>query len=141
VAVTNKNGGVSQWVSLGKEVAGYTIKSYEAQTDTLVVTKGAETFRLRLKDSKLKPGATELPAATKRAILNNLRQLAAASDQFFLEHGTNRVTYDQLVGPEPQKYIKRMVPVQGEDYTRMEFVQGKPLSVTTADGFAVSYAP
>jgi hypothetical protein len=141
VSLTNKTSGVSQWVSVGKDFAGYTVKAYDPKTDTLEVVKGGETFRLTMKEGKVKPGASELPAETRRAILNNLRQLAAAADQFYLENGVGRTTYDQLVGPEPKKFVKRIVTIQGEDYTRIEFVQGKPMSVTTVDGFTVSYAP
>jgi type IV pilus assembly protein PilA len=39
-------------------------------------------------------------SAQEKALLNNLRQLAAAADQYYLETGTSRATYDQLVGPD-----------------------------------------
>lgn len=65
-------------------------------------------------------------------INNNLRQLAAAAEQFYLENGVETTTYDQLVGPD--KYIREMKSVAGEDYRSIRFKLGDPLVVRTADG-------
>ena len=70
-------------------------------------------------------------------IKNNLRQLAAGADIYYLENGVNTVTYDKLVGPEKEKYVKSITPVAGEDYTKLQFKEGQPLRVTTADGRTV----
>ena len=67
-----------------------------------------------------------------KAVMNNLRQLSAAADQYYLEHGTDSVDYDQLVGPD--KYIRHLEPVAGEDYRALSFHQGSPLAVRLADG-------
>ncbi len=64
-------------------------------------------------------------ASQEKAVLNNLRQLSAASDQYFLEHGVSTATYDDLVGPD--KYIKRLIPVAGENYRSLTFQEGVPL--------------
>jgi len=66
-------------------------------------------------------------ASQEKAVMNNLRQLAAAADQYYLENGVNTANYDQLVGPD--KYVRRINPVAGEDYRSLVFKQGTPLSV------------
>lgn len=76
----------------------------------------------------------------EKAIINNLRQLDAAGQQFMLEYGTNRATYADMVGPD--KYISHLVPVAGEDYSAIVVTRGDtPLSVITMDGRTVSYPP
>ncbi len=75
----------------------------------------------------------------QKAVLNNLRQLSAARDQHFLETGKTTCTYDDLVGSGPDKYIRELKPVAGEDYTSLVFTEGKPIEVTLSDGRTVSY--
>src|SRR5690349_22069853 len=63
-----------------------------------------------------------------KAILCNLRQLAAAADQYFLENNKTVVSYEELVGPD--KYVKAIRPVRGEDYRPLfPFKQGETLTV------------
>jgi type II secretory pathway pseudopilin PulG len=76
-------------------------------------------------------------SSQQKAILNNLRQLSAAADQYYLEHGVDTVRYDGLVGPD--KYVRHITPVAGEDYESLVFKQGLPLKVRTADGRVVQY--
>jgi len=71
------------------------------------------------------------------AITNNLRMLAAAADQHYLEKRVNTATYDDLVGPD--KYVKAVVSVAGEDYRQIVFAQGRRLTVHLPDGRAFSY--
>jgi type IV pilus assembly protein PilA len=78
-------------------------------------------------------------AAQERAVMNNLRQLAAAAEQHYLETGTKSATYDQLVGP--QKYIKVLHPVAGENYRALRFQQGQPIRVRLQNGKMVEYRP
>jgi hypothetical protein len=78
-------------------------------------------------------------ASQEKAVLNNLRQLAAAADQHYLETGTRTATYDQLVGPT--RYIKTLQPVVGENYRALRFRQGETLRVQLPDGRMVEYAP
>jgi type IV pilus assembly protein PilA len=78
-------------------------------------------------------------ASQDKAVLNNLRQIAAASDQYYLEHGVDNVELDQLVGPD--KYIKVLNPVTGEDYSELVLKQGEPLVVHLPDGREVRYEP
>lgn len=75
----------------------------------------------------------------QKAVLNNLRQLSAARDQYFLETGKTTCTYADLVGPGPDKYIRELKPVAGEDYKSLVFAMNKPLEVTLSDGRTVSY--
>lgn len=134
--------GDPQWIAVGKQFAGYTVASYEPREETAVLTKDGQQFRLKLRQSKVASGgapATELPPQVQRSILNNLRQLSAAADQYFLENGKSTATYDDLVGTT--KYIKVMNIQAGENYRAVELVQGKTMRVTTSSGHSVSYAP
>ena len=53
-------------------------------------------------------------SSQEKAIVNNLRQLSAAAQQYFLEFGVTQVDYDDLVGDG--KYIKTIQKVAGETY-------------------------
>ncbi len=53
-------------------------------------------------------------SSQEKAIVNNLRQLSSAAQQYFLEYGVTTVTYGELVGSD--KYIKTIAEVAGEDY-------------------------
>jgi hypothetical protein len=139
VSLADSSGGQKRWIRLGQEFGGYVVSAYEAGTETVVLTKGGQQFRVRLKTAKVKAGSVEPTEEKKRAILNNLRQLAAAADQFYLENGKMQATFDELVGAT--KYVKQINPVEGEDYRAIVFAQGKPLTVTTTGGFSMSYNP
>ncbi len=70
----------------------------------------------------------------KRAIMNNLRMLAAGRDAFLKFNGRLPASLDELVGPN--KMVREMKPVAGEDYSTVRL--GDPvLSVATADGTPV----
>lgn len=66
-------------------------------------------------------------ASQEKAVRNNLRQLAAAADQYYLENGVTMASYNDLVGPG--KYLKAIKPVAGENYQSIVFKQGTPLRV------------
>jgi type IV pilus assembly protein PilA len=53
-------------------------------------------------------------ASQEKTILNNLRQLSSAADQFFLERGLTTVNSVALVGTG--SYINSIVKVRGESY-------------------------
>jgi type IV pilus assembly protein PilA len=78
-------------------------------------------------------------ASQEKAVLNNLRMLGAAADQYYLEHGVDTATYDDLVGTD--KLIKQLVPVAGEDYRQLACKQGQPLRVRLSSGRVVEYRP
>lgn len=51
-----------------------------------------------------------------KAVLNNLRQLGSAADQYFLENGVSSVASSVLVGTAASNYIKSIQTVAGETY-------------------------
>ncbi len=135
----DKANGGTKWISAGQEYAGYTARSLDEKTGVLVVTKDKLDYRLPLIVAPIKQVASEPPPELKRKVMNNLRQLAAAADQFYLENGVDKATYDELVGPT--KYVKDIKPADGEEYRGLRFVQGRKIEVTTQQGFVFSYQP
>lgn len=76
-------------------------------------------------------------SSREKAIINNLRQLDAAAEQFMLENGVAQATYADLV--VPNLYVKMVPSVAGEDYTRLVIrAHDREISVTTADGRTVT---
>ncbi len=67
-----------------------------------------------------------------KTIQNNLRQLGAAAEQYYLETGNTSATYDDLVGPD--RFIRALKPVAGENYRSILFKQGYPLRLRLSDG-------
>lgn len=139
VSLVDKSSGQTRWVKIGQAFDGFVVSAYDAGTETVILSKEGQQFRLRLKTAKVKAGGVQPAPEIQKAILNNLRQLAAAADQFYLENGKMQATFDQLVGPT--NYVKQINPVEGEDYRAIVFAQGKPLTVTTSGGFSMSYNP
>ena len=80
-------------------------------------------------------------ASQDKAILNNLRQLDSAAQQYYMERGVDKATYDDLVGKEKDKYIRSINPVAGEDYRSLEFRAGQPLRIQTRDGRWIQWPP
>ena len=52
-----------------------------------------------------------------KAITNNLRQLSAGSNQYFLERGFSSVASSDLMGTNSSQYVKTFQTVAGEAYT------------------------
>ena len=52
----------------------------------------------------------------EKAIVNNLRQLAGAAQQHFLEAGVTQAGYDDLVGIGTDKYLSAIEQVADEVY-------------------------
>jgi type IV pilus assembly protein PilA len=74
-----------------------------------------------------------------KAVLNNARQLSAASDQYFLENGVSSVVLSNLVGP--LAYVKAINTVANETYPA-NYTQGITITVTGIAGVrTVTYAP
>jgi hypothetical protein len=141
VMLIQKSTGAGRWVKIGQSFAGYTAKSYDDKTGQLTLIHGEVTRILTLKKSTVAAAsATPATPEQQKALTNNLRQLAAAADQYFLEQGVNTVTVGQLIGTEPTKYIKELKPAAGETYPgNMVIEQGKPIKIKTAGGFEMSY--
>jgi len=68
-----------------------------------------------------------------KAVLNNLRQLGAAADQYFLENGVSTVSSTSLVGTNSSNYIKNIQTVAGETYPTT-ITQGEALYATQVAG-------
>jgi type IV pilus assembly protein PilA len=62
----------------------------------------------------------------EKAITNNLRQIASAAQQYFLETGEESITYQQLVDRD---YFTAFEDVRGEDYATVT-VQDDDESIT-----------
>lgn len=76
------------------------------------------------------------PEKQVRYIKNQLRQLSAAADQFFLESSKKSATFNDLVGPG--KYVRWIHVIAGEDYTHLVFKEGGAEQVQTTDGRIIS---
>ena len=77
-------------------------------------------------------------ASQDKAILNNARQLAAASEQYYLEYGNSAVGFTDLVGGT--SYIRMIRPVAGETYPTI-YYKNKPIIVLKKDGQTIRYDP
>ena len=74
-----------------------------------------------------------------KAVLNNARQLSAASDQYYLENGVSSVVISQLIGPTT--YIKALNSVANETYPA-GFTQGSTITIQSVAGSrTITYAP
>ena len=78
-------------------------------------------------------------SSADKAVLCNLRQLAAAADQYFLENRTKTVLrYEDLVGAD--KYVKAVNAVRGESYRHnFPLHEGATLTVEVGHGRTISY--
>jgi type IV pilus assembly protein PilA len=66
-----------------------------------------------------------------KAVLNNMRQLGAAADQYFMENGTSTVQLTSLVGSSA--YVKALNTVASEAYP-LNFTQGNAIIVSGIAG-------
>ncbi len=74
-----------------------------------------------------------------KAVLNNARQLSAASDQYFLENGVSTVARDNLVGSN--NYVKSLNLVANETYPA-GYTQGEAITILGVAGVrTITYAP
>ena len=146
LALTDTEKNVTTWVQPGDEFKGFVVARFDPQGEAVFLRKGAQETRLGLVSPKTldatssPPPAvgTATPAANQAiAIQSNLRQLAAAARQYQARHNVTTVGYNDLVGPD--KLIRELKPVAGEDYSTLNFgpnVTG--VNVTTQDGMTIS---
>ncbi len=74
-----------------------------------------------------------------KAVLNNARQLSAASDQYYLENGVSTVTLSDLIGPTT--YVKALNSVANESYPT-GFSQGTTITIGSVAGTrTITYSP
>ncbi|MBC8009597.1 MAG: hypothetical protein H7067_05835 [Burkholderiales bacterium] len=133
-----------EWVKVGGRFAGCEVRAYDAGRQMLKLARGEETWEVALQAGVIaKAGLSEEErAGIEKQVLNNLRQLTAAADQYFLEHGVSTVKIDQLVGTGPSHYIKALKPADGEDYAVLDLTQtGAPQEwfFRTSRGVEVRY--
>ncbi len=70
-------------------------------------------------------------ASQDKSVLNNIRQLSGAADQYFLEFGTSTVAITSLVGSSA--YINALNTVANETYPDT-FTQAVPITVSNIAG-------
>ncbi len=68
-----------------------------------------------------------------KAVTNNLRQLSAAADQYYLESGNTTVNSSDLVGTNTTQYVKVIKTVANETYTSA-LTQGNALTASGVSG-------
>ena len=74
-----------------------------------------------------------------KTVMNNVRQLSSAADQYFLENGVTICALSNLVGSD--KYVKAINTVAGETYPA-NYTQGITITVTGIAGArTITYAP
>lgn len=140
VMLVQKSTGAGRWVAVGQSFAGYQVAAYDARTGQLTLTKDNQTRILTLSKATVQAApASPVTPEQQKSLLNNLRQIAAAADQYFLEQGVSKVELSRLVGTTPDKYIKELKPVAGESYAGLVIEQGKPIRIKTAGGFEMEY--
>jgi type IV pilus assembly protein PilA len=66
-----------------------------------------------------------------KAVTNNMRQLGAAADQYFLEQGVSSAQLTSLIGSSA--YVKNLSTVANEAYP-LNFTQGNPIIVSGVAG-------
>jgi len=142
VMLMQKSTGTGRWVGIGQTFAGYTVTAYDNATGRLTLTKAGATDVIVLKKATVQAAqATPASPEQQKAITQNLRQLSAAAEQYFLENGVDKVDAGKLVGSGSTAYIKELKPVAGESYSGFIIEQGKPIRVKTSSGFEMEYKP
>lgn len=111
------------------------------KSDLVIANPGVAVVGTGLMAAMAIPAFQKVRAnSQEKAVLNNLRQLAAARDQFFLETGKTSCAYADLVGAGPDKYIRELKSVAGEDYTTLSFRADEPVRVKLRSGKVVEYS-
>lgn len=70
--------------------------------------------------------------SVEQGINKNLRNIASAAGQYYLENGVVEVTFEDL--EEDNYFKKELQPVNGEDYNTLKLKQGEPIKVVDKDG-------
>jgi LysM repeat protein len=143
IALTDTETKITTWVEPGSEFKGFNVARYDSKEEAVFLKKGGREIRLGLIAAKTPetPLAARDNAASMQAaatsIRSNLRQLVSAARQYQIERGVNTVSYADLVGPD--KLIKELKPVAGENYSTLTFGPNvMAVSVTTANGVTIS---
>jgi hypothetical protein len=152
IALTDKAQKSTTWVEPGQKFQDFTVARYDEKEEAVYLKRGGRETRLVLaapKTTEARPTSEIAPAVTPAApaaqaaaiattIRSNLRQLATAARQVQAERGVDNVAYTDLVGPD--KLIKDLKPVAGENYSTINFGPNvTAVSVTTSGGAIVTY--
>jgi hypothetical protein len=145
IALTDTTKKATSWVEIGDSFGGYTVARYDPKEEAVFLKQGVQETRLGLVRARTTeartPAADSSPGmlspTTVNAIRSNLRLLAAAARQFQLERGVTSAGFGDLVGPD--KRIKEMKPIAGENYSTLNFGPNvTAVSVTTSGGAIIS---
>ena len=74
-----------------------------------------------------------------KAVTNNLRQVAAAAQQFMLDTGSATVALTDIVGTGTDKYISSISGVADETYTGIVVTTLSTSITTTVNGRVITY--
>ncbi|MDP4610323.1 MAG: hypothetical protein NWT02_03975 [Opitutales bacterium] len=120
---------------ISEQYAGYSTKQLAMLVPTMFAAYPAMAF---YGFQQVTSSMMDLEMDSEEAVVtNNLRQISAAADQYFLEEGKTSVTIEELVGPD--KYIRELIPVAGESYEGMIItMEMDEISVTLESGQVVS---
>ena len=72
----------------------------------------------------------------EKTIINNLRMLASAADQYFLETGKDSVQVQKLIGPN--SYVKEIYVVDDETYPTFITTSDTEIAATLSDGSVIA---
>ncbi len=72
-------------------------------------------------------------ASRQKAITNNLRQIAAAAQQYLLEQGASQVNEPQLEGTLSIDYVRPIARVNGETYSGLT-IGSATTQISTSQG-------
>jgi type IV pilus assembly protein PilA len=76
-----------------------------------------------------------------KAVINNLRQIQAGADQYFLENGVSSVNSSSIVGTNSSQYVKSFATVAQETYSD-PIVQGAGITAMGVAGArTVTFGP
>ena len=133
----------SRWLNVGGTFCGFTVRAYEPDTGSVLLTRDGVERRLFLPDAGVRPATSALSPESIAAIRANLRLILAAARLHFLEGKARYATFEDLVGPD--KALAAVAAVAGEDYRVLSFMKGEladtELKVTTRGGEIVGYRP
>ena len=88
------------------------------------------------------PAFRKIQASSQdKAVLNNLRQVSNAADQYFLENGVTSVTSVTLVGTNTSQYVRSFQTVAAENYSDTLLQSGAMTASGVAGIRTVTYGP
>jgi hypothetical protein len=75
-----------------------------------------------------------------KTITNNLRQFSNEANQYMLDKGVTTCSYTDFVGTSTDDYIHTIIPVMGEDYSRLQMYESQTeVSIQAPDGTVVTF--